>query len=120
MTTPGRPENVYPATSNGQPGVTRRQCRPIWYQTPGMDVVWCGSLASSGLPLTVSAPETTHAFDPTPAPWPSSAGTAFTAVAAEANASWTAAAASTPADDDPPVDRDVDPDDPPDDPPDDD
>ena len=32
---------------------TVRQCRPIWYQMPGMPVPRCGSLASSGLPVVV-------------------------------------------------------------------
>ena len=36
MTTPGTPEKVYPETSIGQASPTSRQCRPIWYQMPGM------------------------------------------------------------------------------------
>ena len=36
MITPGIPAKVKPLTSKGQASVTWVQCRPIWYQTPGM------------------------------------------------------------------------------------
>src|SRR5579884_134267 len=44
------------------------QCRPTWYQIEGTDGDRCGSFASSGIPVEVSAPETTHEFEPTPLP----------------------------------------------------
>ncbi len=66
MTTPGRPENVNPETSNGQSGPTVRQCRPIWYQIPGMVTPRCGSLASRGFPVVVCSPETTQELEPSP------------------------------------------------------
>src|SRR2546423_3699139 len=59
MTTPGSPENVNPSTFH--PHV---QCRPIWYQMPGMDGDRCGSLARIGLPVAVWVPDTTQLFDP--------------------------------------------------------
>ena len=61
MTTPGIPENVNPSTSYPQ-----SQCRPIWYQIPGIDGDRCGSLARIGLPVAVSAPDTTQLLDPIP------------------------------------------------------
>src|SRR4051794_1999005 len=83
MITPGTPANVKPAMSNGQADDRDRQCRPIWYQIPGTLGARCGSLASSGLPVAVSAPETTHEFEPTPSsPPPASRGTASTAACA--------------------------------------
>ncbi len=86
MTTPGSPAKVNPATSNGQAAESTRQCRPIWYQMPGMDGSRCGSLASSGLPVVVCAPDTTHEFEPMPSPSPSRAGTAASAVVAALSA----------------------------------
>ena len=68
ITTPGMPAKVKPLTSKGQSASTVRQCRPIWYQTPGIEVLRCGSLASSGLPEAVCSPETTQLFDPMPSP----------------------------------------------------
>ena len=52
MTTPGSPENVKPATSNGHSLPTVVQCRPIWYQMPGTDDArgagrWPGSACRS-------------------------------------------------------------------------
>ena len=41
---------------------------------PGMVAPRCGSLASSGLPVVVWSPDTTHEFEPMPSPWPSSCG----------------------------------------------
>src|SRR3954452_11473318 len=80
MMTPGTPEKVKPVTSKGQDADSVWQCRPIWYQTPGMPGARCGSLASSGLPVVVSDPETTQEFDPTPsAPPPRRSGTPSTA-----------------------------------------
>ena len=72
MTTPGTPENPKPATSNAHASLTVRQRRPIWCHTLGSEAPRCGSLLSSGMPLAVSAPDTTHEFDPTPSPAPPS------------------------------------------------
>ena len=95
MITPGTPANVKPAMSNGQAAESDRQCRPIWYQMPGRLGARCGSLASSGLPVAVSAPETTHEFDPTPSsPPPASRGTASTAACAESRLPCAAAESS--------------------------
>ena len=66
--TPGRPAKVNPATSNGQAADTVRQCSPVWYQMPGIDVPRCGSLASNGFPVVVLVPVTTHELDPIPSP----------------------------------------------------
>ena len=81
MTMPGVPAKVYPVTSSGQSSLSSRQCRPIWYQMPGMLTPRCGSLASRGLPVVERSPLTTHELDPMPAPRPSMAGTASMAVA---------------------------------------
>src|SRR3954447_20370865 len=101
MTTPGTPAKLKPDTSNGQLREGVWQCSPTWYQTPGRLGARCGSFASSGLPVVVSAPDTTHELEPTPSiPPPSRSGTAPTACRA---ASTTAcppdddSAASTPA-----------------------
>src|SRR5690242_10836206 len=91
MITPGTPENVKPATSNGQAADSVRQCRPIWYQMPGMPGARCGSLASSGLPVVVSEPATTQEFEPTPSPEPSRSGTAETARCAASRVCWAGA-----------------------------
>ncbi len=73
--TPGMPEKVKPATSNGQASLTFLQCRPIWYQIEGNCGARCGSLASSGLPVVVYSPETTQELEPMPLPLgPNSAG----------------------------------------------
>ena len=74
MMTPGTPANENPQTSNGQAAETVRQCRPFWYQMPGMEVPRWGSLASSGLPVVVFEPATTHELEPMPSPRPSSGG----------------------------------------------
>ncbi len=74
MTTPGTPENVVPATSNGHFGPTSRQCSPICSQMPGMAGARCGSLASNGSPLSVWSPDTTQELLPMPSPVPSSCG----------------------------------------------
>ena len=74
MTTPGIPAKVKPETSNGQAAETVRQCRPVWYQIPGMAVPRCGSLASSGLPVVVFDPATTQELEPMPSPRPRRAG----------------------------------------------
>ena len=37
ITTPGRPEKVKPETSKGQSSDSVVQCRPIWYQMPGIE-----------------------------------------------------------------------------------
>src|SRR3954453_22602796 len=83
MTTPGTPANVKPATANGHACDGVWQCRPIWYQMPGMLGARCGSLASSGLPVEVSRPDTTQELEPTPsAPPPRRFGTASSAACA--------------------------------------
>src|SRR5690606_32991348 len=75
ITTPGTPENVNPLTRWPQ-----EQCRPIWYQIPGMLTPRCGSLASNGAPVAVRSPCSTQELEPSPEPAsPSSAGTAATA-----------------------------------------
>src|SRR5215207_3432047 len=77
ITTPGSPENEYPLTSNGHSAVTSVQCSPTWYQVDGAAGPRCGSLASSGLPVFVRLPASTHEFDPIPWPFgPSSVGMA--------------------------------------------
>ena len=81
MMTPGIPANVYPETSNGQAAETVRQCRPVWYQIPGMEVPRWGSLASNGFPVVVFEPATTQELEPIPSPRPSRAGT-------ESSAAW--------------------------------
>src|SRR5215218_4510439 len=86
MTTPGRPAKLKPATSKGHSGPAVRQCRPTWYQVLGACRPRWGSLASSGRPVVVSRPETTHALEPSSAPEPSRAGTASSARAAEVSA----------------------------------
>src|SRR6185369_4869121 len=58
--------NVTPTTSHGQLSDTTRQCRPFMIQTDGIPKPRCGSLASSGLPLSVFEPATTQLFEPTP------------------------------------------------------
>ncbi len=68
MITPGSPEKLKPATSNGHCASTTAQCRPTWYQTEGITTPRCGSLASSGFPVAVWAPETTQEFDPMSSP----------------------------------------------------
>ena len=74
MTTPGRPENVNPATSRGQSSLTVRQCSPICIQGPGTDTPRCGSSASSGAPVVVWSPETAQALLPRASPWPTRTG----------------------------------------------
>src|SRR5919202_2751441 len=100
MTTPGTPAKLKPDTSKGQAGDRVWQCRPTWYQIPGRLGARCGSFASSGLPVVVSAPETTHEFEPTPSmPPPSRSGTPATACRVVSSTSWPAAdvrAARTP------------------------
>ena len=67
ITTPGRPAKVKPVTSKGQSLADLVQCRPIWYQTPGIDGARCGSLARIGAPVVVCvARRPTHALEPTP------------------------------------------------------
>src|SRR5215218_7575190 len=105
MTTPGRPAKLKPATSKGHSGPAVRQCRPTWYQVLGACRPRWGSLASSGRPVVVSRPETTHAFEPSSAPAPSRAGTASSARAAEVSAPC-AGPASRGSDDSGPVTRD--------------
>ena len=68
MMTPGTPEKPNPATSNGHSVEITRHFRPIWCHTLGSDAPRCGSFASSGSPLSVSAPETTQEFEPIPSP----------------------------------------------------
>ncbi len=70
MTTPGTPANEKPLTSIGQDSDTVRQVRLFWIQMPGWLTPRCGSLASSGLPVVVREPATTHEFEPTPSPRP--------------------------------------------------
>src|SRR6478736_780231 len=86
MTTPGRPENAKPETWKGQAALTVRHWRLTWLQMPGIDRERCGSLASSGLPVVVRAPETTHELEPMPSPRPRLAGTASTEARAESTA----------------------------------
>jgi hypothetical protein len=81
ITTPGSPAKLKPDTSNGHCGPSWLQCRPTWLQMPGMVAPRCGSLASSGLPVVVCAPDTTHEFEPMPSPRPSSSGSAAAAFA---------------------------------------
>jgi hypothetical protein len=66
MITPGTPEKEKPVTSNAHVSVSFRQCSPTWYHTDGIDADRCGSLASSGLPLAVCSPATTHELEPRP------------------------------------------------------
>ena len=54
--------------------VTVRHWRLTWDQMPGIERVRCGSLASSGLPVVVRGPETTHEFEPMSSPRPSGRG----------------------------------------------
>src|SRR5690606_15232753 len=71
------------------------QCRPTWYQMPGMLTPRCGSLASSGAPVSVRSPCSTHELDPRPEPArPSSGGTAATARPTAASESRAAARAT--------------------------
>ena len=56
-TMPGEPGEVAPRMS--KPGPTRR----ARYQVPGKVSARCGSLASSGLPDTECAPDSTHSFE---------------------------------------------------------
>ena len=58
---------------------TVRQCRPTWYQMPGMLTPRWGSLASNGFPVLVRRPETTHELEPMPSPRPIVTGTASSA-----------------------------------------
>src|SRR5919202_2373916 len=89
MTTPGTPAKPKPDTLNGQDADRVWQCRPTWYQMPGRLGARCGSLASSGLPVVVSDPETTQEFEPTPSiPPPSRSGTAPTACRAASRTPW--------------------------------
>src|SRR5438552_8209386 len=57
-TTKGRPGKETPVTSK----VPDFKCNA--YQVLGMEWSRCMSLASSGLPVTVCAPETTHSLEP--------------------------------------------------------
>ena len=76
MITPGIPEKLYPATSNGQSTVIDWQRNPTWYQTEGSAGPRCGSLASRGLPVSVRAPATTQELEPiSPPAGPSNSGT---------------------------------------------
>src|SRR5262245_40954997 len=69
MITPGTPENVNPSTL-----YSHVQCKPIWYQMPGIVGLRCGSLARIGAPLAVSRPLITHELEPMPWPVPSMTG----------------------------------------------
>ena len=79
MITPGTPAKEKPLTSSGQACDTVRQLRLFWIQMPGWLTPRCGSLASSGFPVVVRAPDTAHEFEPMPAPRPTSWGMAFSA-----------------------------------------
>ena len=68
MTTPGSPEKLNPATSNGHASVTVAQRSWTCVHTDGIAAPRCGSLASSGRPVVVWAPETTHELEPMPSP----------------------------------------------------
>src|SRR5262245_40119119 len=87
ITTPGTPEKVKPATL-----YSHSQCRPIWYQMPGMVGLRCGSLASSRLPVAVLHPAMTQELHPIPgAPSPIRLGSLARSAATESNveaASW--------------------------------
>ena len=79
ITTPGTPEKPNPETSKGQVSLTGAQRSPIWCHTLGMSAPRCGSFARSGIPDSVSSPETTHEFEPMPSPTsPTIADTAST------------------------------------------
>src|SRR5688500_17187969 len=84
-TTPGIPENEKPDTSYGHDSVTRRQCRPTWYQMPGIDGARCGSLARMGSPVAERLPSTTQELEPMPSPVPSRSGKASAASRVFAN-----------------------------------
>src|SRR6476661_5009962 len=86
MTTPGTPEKVKPDTRKGHAWLTWRHWRLTCDQMPGIDSARCGSFASSGLPVVVREPETTHEFEPMPSPRPRLAGTASTEASAESTA----------------------------------
>src|SRR4051794_25378593 len=87
--TPGTPAKLNPEPPTGQLADGDCQCRPTWYQMPGRLGARCGSLASSGLPVVVSAPETTHEFEPTPSmPPPMRSGTAPTASRVASRTPW--------------------------------
>src|SRR6478735_1673305 len=86
MTTPGSPENVNPETWNGHAALSVRHWRLTCPQMPGIESARCGSLASSGLPVVVREPETTHEFEPMPSPRPRLACTASTEASAESTA----------------------------------
>ncbi len=68
ITTPGTPEKLNPETSNAQFAVIVRHLRPTWCQTLGSAAPRWGSFASSGIPLSVRSPDTTHEFEPMPSP----------------------------------------------------
>src|SRR5512139_1046691 len=88
MITPGTPAKEKPLTSRGHEGETVRQLRLFWIQMPGWLTPRCGSLASSGLPVVVREPATTHEFEPTPAPRPTSCGMEFSAACTRAYVAW--------------------------------
>ncbi|CPU64230.1 Uncharacterised protein [Mycobacteroides abscessus] len=88
MTTPGKPANEKPATSNPHAGETSLQCSPTCAQMPGAPRARCGSFARIGLPDAVCSPETTHEFEPVPSPRPMSTGTAPSARSAASSAAW--------------------------------
>ena len=45
-----------------------RQCSPAWYHNEGIAGARCGSLARSGLPVTVFDPDTAQLLEPMPSP----------------------------------------------------
>src|SRR5690242_13150406 len=90
MTTPGTPEKVKPSTLYSQV-----QCRPSWYQMPGIEGDRCGSFARIGLPVVVRLPAMTHELEPTPGvPSPISFGSWLTARSTAANTGPAAAIAA--------------------------
>src|SRR6478735_10384678 len=86
MTTPGTPEKVKPDTRKGHAWLTWRHWRLTCDQMPGIDSARCGSFASSGLPVVVREPETTHEFDPMSSPCPKVEGAASRAATAASTA----------------------------------
>src|SRR5215468_1124099 len=90
MTTPGTPEKVKPSTLYSQV-----QCRPSWYQIPGIEGDRCGSLARIGLPVLVRLPAMTHELEPMPGvPSPIRSGSWPTARSTAANTGPAAAIAA--------------------------
>jgi len=89
MITPGTPEKVKPEVSRVHASVISRQCRPICIQIPGWLIPRCGSLASSGMPVALCSPSTTHELLPIPRPEPTSSGRPFTTSCTRSSASTT-------------------------------